>query len=185
MLRLVRGLKVIFSFRAWRNIAAVIAFIGYDTLEQNDIHMDRTVRMSPTVSVRNGSRISIGPGSEIGQGSQLWAGNTSGRIDIGDHALLAPNVFVTTSNYDFDSTDGPVMHAGSQERDVFIGDNVWIGTGVVVVAGAHIGHGAIVAAGAVVSGTIPDMAVAAGIPARVVRMRCRTELAGATEGPPS
>lgn len=178
-----RGLKVIFSPRAWRQIAAVIAFIGHDTVGQNDIRKGGTVRMSPTVSVRNGSRISIGPGSEIGQGCQLWAGNTSGRIDIGDHALLAPNVFVTASNYDFDSSDGPVMQAGSHERDVFIGDNTWIGTGVVVVAGSHIGHGVIVAAGAVVSGTIPDMAVAAGIPARVVRMRCGSELAGATTTP--
>jgi acetyltransferase-like isoleucine patch superfamily enzyme len=175
VLRLWRGLKVVFSPRAWRQIAAVIAFFGYDTLEQNNIRMDGTVRMSPTVSVRNGSRISVGAGSEIGQGCQLWAGSTSGRIDIGDHALLAPNVFVTASNYDFDATDGPVMHAGANERDVFIGDNTWIGTGVVVVAGAHIGHGAIVAAGAVVSGTIPDMAVVAGIPARVVRMRCGQE----------
>src|SRR5882757_8264066 len=84
------------------------------------------------------------------------------------HALGARNRVATKR------LGGPVMHAGSQERDVFIGDNVWIGTGAVV-AGAHIGHGVIVAAGAVVSGTIPDMAVAAGIPARIIRMRCRPE----------
>jgi len=162
---------VFFSFKAWKHIAAGIGMLGFDTVEQDDIDKDRTVRMSPTVSVRNGSRISIGPGAEIGQGCHLWAGDTVGRIDIGSHALLAPNVFVTSSNYRFDDGEGPVMHQGREERDVWIGDNTWIGTGVVVVAGARIGHGAIIAAGAVVAGDIPDFAVAAGIPARVVRMR--------------
>lgn len=171
MRRIIRALKVVFSPRAWKHIAAVITFLGYDTVEQDKITMDHSVRMSPTVSVRNGSRISIGAGSEIGQGCNLWAGDTEGRIVIGEHALFGPNVFVTVSNYQFDAGDGPVMHTGRQERDVFIGDNTWIGTGVVIVAGAHIGHGAVIAAGAVVSGKIPDMTVAAGIPARVVRPR--------------
>lgn len=171
MWRIVRALKVVFSPRAWKHIAAVISFLGYDTVEQDHVTKDHTVRMSPTVSVRNGSRISIGAGSEIGQGCHLWAGDTEGRIVIGEHALFGPNVFVTASNYQFDTGDGPVMQTGRQERDVFIGDNTWIGAGVVIVAGAHIGHGAIIAAGAVVSGKIPDMTVSAGIPARVVRLR--------------
>lgn len=172
MNRIKNALKVMFSVRAWRHMAAVIAFFGYDTVEQDKIRKDRSVKMSPTVSVRNGANIAIGFGSEIGQGCHLWAGD-SACIDIGEHALFGPNVFVTASNYQFDSTDGPVMDAGRKETDVFIGNNTWIGTGVVVVAGAHIGNGAIIAAGAVVSGKIPDMTIAAGIPARVVRGRGR------------
>jgi acetyltransferase-like isoleucine patch superfamily enzyme len=170
MQRAIRAFKVLFSIRAWRHIAGVIAFFGYDTVEQAKISADKSVRMSPTVSVRNGANISVGSGSEIGQGCHLWAGDRA-LIVIGDHALFGPNVFVTASNYDFDSTAGPVMHAPRRERDIYIGSNTWLGTGVVVVAGAHIGDGAIIAAGAVVSGKIPDMSVAAGIPARVVRDR--------------
>jgi len=85
MQRVVNAVKVIFSLSAWRHIAAVIAFFGMDTVEQGKIRKDRTVLMSPTVSVRNGANIAIGPGSHIGQGCHLWAGDQS-RIDIGDHA---------------------------------------------------------------------------------------------------
>ena len=62
--RRTNALSVFFSLRAWRHIAAAIGMLGFDTVEQDNIHKDRTVRISPTVSVRNGSRISIGPGSE-------------------------------------------------------------------------------------------------------------------------
>jgi acetyltransferase-like isoleucine patch superfamily enzyme len=163
---------VFFSPRAWKHIAAAIGMLGFDTIEQDSIQKDKSVRMSPTVSVRNGARISIGPGSEVGQGCHLWAGDKDGRIDIGTHALFAPNVFVTSSNYRFDDGAGPVMDQAREEWDIWIGDNTWLGTGVVVLAGARIGHGAIVAAGAVVTGDVPAYSVAAGIPARVVRMRC-------------
>lgn len=166
-----RALAMLFSLRAWKQLLMVLNFFAYDTYEQSVIATGKNVRLAPTVSVRNGARIAIGDGSEIGQGCNLWAGDTHGRIDIGDHALLAPNVFVTTSNYRFDDGPGPVMHAGSDERDVKIGANTWIGTGVVIVAGAVIGDGAIIAAGSVVTGTVPAMTVAGGIPARVLRDR--------------
>lgn len=166
-----RALHALFSPRAWLQRLLIANFFGYDTLEQAAIHKGPSVRLSPTVSVRNGARIKIGEGAEIGQFGNLWAGDTHGEINIGRFALLAPNVFVTASNYRFDEDSGPVMHCGSTEKTVTIGDNTWIGTGVVVVAGAEIGPGAIVAAGSVVSGRIPAMSVAAGIPARVVRLR--------------
>jgi acetyltransferase-like isoleucine patch superfamily enzyme len=171
--RVINAVKVIFSLSAWRHIVAVIAFFGMDTVEQDKIHKDRTVRISPTVSVRYGHNIAIGSGARIGQGCHLWAGDDS-RIDIGDHALFGPNVFVTSANHIFDSDDGPVWPNGPSGADVFIGENTWLGAGVVVVPGARIGRGAIIAAGAVVSGDIPEMTVAGGIPARVIRSRGRT-----------
>lgn len=166
-----RALAMLFSPRAWRQILMVVNFYAYDTYEQGMVKVGKGVRIAPTVSVRNGARVSIGDGAEIGQGCNLWAGDREGRIVIGKHALLAPNVFVTASNYRFDQYTGAVMHAGSNERDVWIGPDTWIGTGVVIVAGAEIGEGAIIAAGAVVTGKIPPMSVAAGAPARVVRRR--------------
>lgn len=55
--------------------------------------------------------------------------------------------------------------------DTVIGHDVWIGHGALVLPGARIGHGVIVGAGAVVGGTVPDYAVVAGNPARILRMR--------------
>jgi virginiamycin A acetyltransferase len=55
--------------------------------------------------------------------------------------------------------------------DTVLGNDVWLGYGVTVLAGVHIGDGAIVAARSVVSTSVPPYAVVAGNPARVVRMR--------------
>lgn len=55
--------------------------------------------------------------------------------------------------------------------DTVIGHDVWIGHGALILPGTRIGHGAIIGAGAVVGGSVPDYAVVAGNPARILRMR--------------
>ena len=55
--------------------------------------------------------------------------------------------------------------------DTAIGHDCWIGHGALILPGARLGHGVIVGAGAVVSGVVPDFAIVAGNPAKVVRMR--------------
>ena len=52
-------------------------------------------------AIANGERISIGAGTKIGERCYLWAGDTVGRITIGAHCRLAPEVFVTASDYSF------------------------------------------------------------------------------------
>jgi acetyltransferase-like isoleucine patch superfamily enzyme len=158
------------SSNTFMRLAKVLRFFGYDSARRG-MNVGLGVRLSPTVSIRNPERISIGAGAHIGQWSALWAGDHSGRITIGDHALLAPEVFLTASDYDFDSGDGPVMDLPKRERDITIGANTWLGAKVVVVAGVSIGDGAIIAAGSVVTKDIPAGAVAAGVPAKVIRQR--------------
>lgn len=58
---------------------------------------------------------------------------------------------------------------------VIVGSDVWIGTNAIILSGVKIGHGAVIAAGAVVTRDVPPFAVAAGIPARVVKMRLRND----------
>ena len=55
--------------------------------------------------------------------------------------------------------------------DTSIGHDCWIGHGAMILPGAQLGHGVIVGAGAVVGGVVPDYAIVAGNPARVMRMR--------------
>ena len=155
----------------WTQLARLINFVGYDTGQRRRIALGNGVRMGPTVSIRNGTNIAIGDGAHIGQGSFLWAGDPLGRIDLGDHALLAPGVFITASDYDFDLGLGPVMDLPRRAADVRVGANTWLGARVIVVAGVTIGDGAIVAAGSVVSRDLPANCVAAGVPARVIRHR--------------
>lgn len=68
------------------------------------------------------------------------------------------------------------MHGYAPDtRDTVVGHDVWLGYGALVCPGARIGNGVFVGAGAVVRGTVPDYAVVAGNPARIVRMRFGAE----------
>jgi len=128
------------------------------------------VRFAPNVSIAHGDLISIGSGSHIGARCHLWAGDKTARIEIGHHALLAPEVFVTTTNYQIEQGI-PVMDQPRDEASVSIGPLTWLGARVIVLSGVTIGEGCIVAAGAVVTRDLPPNTVAAGVPARVIGER--------------
>jgi acetyltransferase-like isoleucine patch superfamily enzyme len=131
-------------------------------------------RIAPNVSFRHAERIQIGSHSHIGERCYLWAGSKTGRIEIGGRVSLAPQVFITASDYRFVAGQ-PFSEQPRKERAVRIGDDVWLGTGVVVTAGVSIGDGCIVGAGAVVTRDLPANSIAVGVPARVVATRMEAE----------
>ena len=57
-----------------------------------------------------------------------------------------------------------------------IGNDVWIGTGAILLDGVTIGNGAIVAAGAVVNKDVPPYAVVGGVPAKIIKYRFSEEI---------
>lgn len=67
------------------------------------------------------------------------------------------------------------LPSGKHVGPTHIGSDVWLGDGVVVLAGKVIGHGAVVGANAVVTTDIPPYAVAVGVPARVIKLRFSEE----------
>jgi acetyltransferase-like isoleucine patch superfamily enzyme len=138
--------------------------------ERRKLTLGPGAEISPLTSIANGERVSIGARTNIGDRCHLWAGDTSGRIVIGDDCLLAPDCFLTASDYSFEPGT-PVKQQPRQERDVVLGDDVWLGTRVVVVAGVTIGDGCVVGAGSVVTRSLPPGSIAAGIPARVLHER--------------
>ncbi|WP_366111312.1 CatB-related O-acetyltransferase [Aestuariivita sp.] len=107
------------------------------------------------------------------------------RIEIGKFCSLAMGVsFVTDSanhRYDgfstypfavFDGMDpGRPSMPGRKPSPTRVGHDCWLGRNAMLLPGATLGNGVIVGAGAVVGGTVPDYAIVAGNPGRVVRMR--------------
>lgn len=126
--------------------------------------------LAPNVSLRNGERITVGAGTQIGERAYLWAGDSAGSITIGEHCRFGPEVFVTASDYGL-LPDQPIAYQERNERDVLIGNDVWLGARVFVGAGVTIGDGCVVSAGSVVTKSLPANSVAVGIPARIVRRR--------------
>lgn len=110
------------------------------------------------------------------------------RVAIGDGLLCGSHVIITDhahGQYRGAAQTGPAIRPGlrrlSNDGVVFIGNNVWLGDGVVVLAGAEIGDGAVIGANSVVNGVIPPGTIAAGAPARPIRRWNGTEWGRITE----
>lgn len=90
-----------------------------------------------------------------------------GRITIGDDVQIGPNVQLLTATHPLEAEPRRAKWEGS--RPIVIGDNVWLGGGVIVCPGVTIGANTVVGAGAVVVRDLPANVLAVGNPARVVR----------------
>jgi acetyltransferase-like isoleucine patch superfamily enzyme len=95
----------------------------------------------------------------------------SGRVTCGDGVRIASHASIVGFNHGFDDPTVPIHRQKVTTAGITIGDDVWIGANAVVLDGAVIGSGAVIAAGAVVAGEIPPLAIAGGVPARVIRLR--------------
>lgn len=104
--------------------------------------------------------ISIGRGSYINGG--LIAASPHAQIKIGENCMISYCVHMRTDMHGHDRIDVPMIEQGFIERDIVIGDDVWIGYGAQVMAGVRIDDGAIVGAGAVVTKDVP---------AKLIKMR--------------
>lgn len=119
--------------------------------------------------------IKIGDNVYIGPGASFIASIST--ITIGNKVMFGPNVTIRGGNhsshivgkmmFDYKKVDKLV----NDDEPVIIEDDVWIGTGVIILKGVKIGRGAIVAAGAVVTKSVPSYAIVGGVPARILRYR--------------
>jgi acetyltransferase-like isoleucine patch superfamily enzyme len=169
--KLKRALISVLDPRTYFQALRLLHFYGYSHVQpRRRLTLGPGATIAPNVSLRNGERIAIGAGTHVGERAYLWAGDTSGRITIGEHCRLGPEVYITASDYGL-LPDEHIAHQPRNERDVVIGSDVWLGARVFVGAGVTIEDGCVVSAGSVVTRSLPSNSIAAGFPARVVRRR--------------
>jgi maltose O-acetyltransferase len=111
-----------------------------------------------------GSHITIGDRTFVNFGLMALDVAT---ILIGDDCQIGPNVQLLTPTHPLDSEARRDKWEGAEP--ITIGDNVWLGGGVIVLPGVTIGENSVIGAGAVVTGDVPANALAVGNPARVIR----------------
>lgn len=117
------------------------------------------VKISFPSQVYIGRNVSIAP--------DVWLGSSSqGRITIGDRCAIASGVRIITPTHDPNVL--PVSSVGIN-RPVTIGQDVWIGTGAIILPGVTIHDGAMIAAGAVVTKDVPPDCMVGGSPARLIK----------------
>lgn len=88
-------------------------------------------------------------------------------ITVGDDVQIGPHVQLLTATHPLEP--GPRRDKWESARPIDIGDNAWLGGGVIVCPGVAIGENTVVGAGSVVTADLPADVLAAGSPARVVR----------------
>ncbi len=122
------------------------------------------------------ARLRIGAGSVIGNDLTVTCGEL---VEVGEGVLMSARIALLDQLHDYDSWLAPQLRgepgpprfswAMTEPRPVRVGSGTWLGIGVVVLPGVTIGEGCVVGANAVVTSDLPDYAIAAGVPARVLR----------------
>lgn len=108
----------------------------------------------------------LGDGVVLGRDSHVVA---LAPITIGDNVFCGPNVYLTSINHSYDDITRPIGEQWPRTAPVEVGAGSWLGANCVILPGARLGRNVVVAAGSVVRGEVPDYAVVAGAPARIVR----------------
>jgi len=122
--------------------------------------MARGQDMGDDAIIRIGDRVRIGRGSHI-------VGHHS--ITIEDDVISGPYVYITDQNHVYADVERPIARQWPTNSPVRIGAGSWLGANAVVLPGSNLGRNVVVASNSVVTGDVPDFAVVAGAPAKVVR----------------
>ncbi|WP_439697064.1 acyltransferase [Mucilaginibacter sp. AW1-7] len=129
---------------------------------------DRCELSSGTVLKAYGGKIEIGSHTFLGEYVIIYG---HGGVEIGSNTLIAMHTCIVSANHTIPDRKTLIR----SERDILlpvkIGNDVWIGAGARILGGVTIGDGCVIAAGCVVSKSLPPYAIAAGVPARIIRFR--------------
>jgi len=149
------------------------------------IHKNAVLESPVTLYANCGIRnnVEIGKFSYINNGTTIFYGSRVGRYcSIGKKCEIGtvdhPIDWLSTSSIQYNMGGHFPKFKGRLKEVEFkqiegttIGNDVWIGSLVIIKSGINIGHGAIVAAGAVVTKDVPPYAIVGGVPAKVLKYR--------------
>lgn len=160
----IKGFPIIFldnsgSILIEKNVLLNSSNFGYH------INMHSPVKL---MADRPNAIIIIGENSRI-HGSCIHAYK---RIRIGKNCLVAANTQIIDGNGHDLCLDNPSQRINTigEAKEINIEDNVWIGANCIILPGVTIGEGSVIAACSVVAKDIPPRCVAAGNPAKIVKL---------------
>ena len=124
--------------------------------------------------------VSVGNHCYIGSGVCFLASRSS--VILSDYAVIGPEVIFIGGDHRTDIPLKTVIETTDEEKlpsndaDIFVGSDVWIGARAIILKGVRIGDGAIIGAGSVVTKDVPPMAIVGGNPAIFIKRRFKSDL---------
>lgn len=116
--------------------------------------------------------LQIGDNAHFGDNCHIGCINS---ISIGDNLLTGRNIYITDHFHGAGTMNEagipPIKRPLFSKGAVSVGNNVWLGDNVVILPGVTVGNNVTVGANAVVTKDLPDNCVAAGVPARIIRIK--------------
>lgn len=146
-----------------------------DALSSGGVHIGDHCVIGENCRIEcTGSLEHIGKGVTIGNrtsfGSDCYFG-AAGGIEIGNDVVAGQYIRFHSENHNYTDHTKLIKDQGVTHKGIKIGNNCWIGAGVVFLDGATLGDGCVVGANAVVTKAFPPNSVIAGIPAKIVKRR--------------
>ncbi|WP_417908598.1 acyltransferase [Candidatus Electronema sp. PJ] len=149
-----------------------------------DDHVFLSFRGDENQSLRIGNKVLIGRfsqlkvrGGEMELADNISSGpfchfGTASHLSVGEYAMFGGNCFIGANQHSFKDSNLPIAEQGLSRRGgVVIGRDVWIGAHAIVHDGVQIGDGAVIGSNAVVTKDVPPLAIAAGVPAKIIGTR--------------
>jgi acetyltransferase-like isoleucine patch superfamily enzyme len=140
-----------------------------------EIGKDATLKLGRWSWLGHGTKIrvhegtcAIGAKTVLGQECTISAFQ---HVTIGRECVIADRVMLIDFDHGVVEVERPIRLQGIYKRDVNVGSNCWIGYGACILRGVTVGDNCVIGSNSVVTKDLPANAVAAGTPARIVRMR--------------
>ena len=161
----------IFSISFFKAVLSSFAYYIHEhVIWRKKINKNGSFRIHSRASIRNAQNIYLGNNVRITMDCCIWAEKNS-KIIIGNNVLIGPGSKIFTGNHGIKDISIPIVYQQRIEKDVVIGDNVWIGANCIILSGVKINNGSIIAAGTVVTKEVPANTVVGGVPAKIIKRR--------------
>lgn len=146
-----------------------------DALSKKGVNIGNNIRIGDYTRILcTGSLKKLGAGFEIGDncgiGENCFFGSAGG-ISIGNDVIMGQNIRFHSENHNYNDLSVPIRSQGVNSKGIKVGNDCWIGSGVVFLDGAELGNGCVVAANSVVNKKFGDKSIIAGMPATMIKKR--------------
>ena len=136
-----------------------------------DVLPNNTFSIGEDSTIEDFSVINNGVGDvQIGDRTRIGIGNTViGPVQIDDDVIFAQHVTLSGLNHEYRDVTTPIHKQSINTAKIHVKSGAWLAANCVITAGVTIGKNTVVAAGSVVTKDVPDYAVVAGNPAKIIK----------------